>query len=862
MNTTLLVSISGNTYERVDLFQEIPITLTIQQQDLTDLTLRRVPYSKTVQVPGTSNNSKIFEHYFEVNGTDFNPLNKVKCVVQYRGTDIFVGVLRLNSVLQTKETMIYEVFLLGTITDWVSYFRDLTLQDLNYTDLVHEQVYSAVTQSWECENDGVSGLFGGKIIYPMVHYGYDYQGETSAATPTFKFSFGESESFDTSQNPIPPSYFKPAIQLKTVLDRIFDTTPFRIQSQFFDSSYFTSIYMDTFQNGKIGVEEVSGVTNQNIFLAQIQQLEFSYPSYTSPGGIGPKRLFLSDLYPGSYDPLNNYTVQPGLTTFRAPYSGQYNFNARFNLKGGISFFSAIQGARLALVAYISNSSSVYDSASIAYQSPDILLSQSVSNPLPVNLFFSVNMNAGQYITLALVPQTFFIPTAVGNSTFLVLPYSEGGVEDDYVRWELYQGPVITTPLVDMSIGVPNINCFEFLKSMITMFNLVIQQGQDENSVIIEPYNWYYDDQNRLQKNWTNILDVNSIYKVEPLTFDLTKDLTWTYESKEFEFLPKTFKDRFDYEFGRKKFTTENEIFVGEQEYKLPFGPTPTSGITGGPNFIIPKFYFENNGQELPYSTEPHLFFWCGNRWAYKDIYKSQQGSWYLLSGSTPVEWTTYPCVNHLSTLESQLPNIISDLSFNSTFDFFGNTNPYIGQFTPYDIYSTFWETYVENLYSYESRRLTGNFFLRPIDIYQTNLNDKIWVKDANYTIEKITDANLVNKGLTEVSLIKEKTPYYRIEPPAPIYAVTPNQVYPYVEPFFISGCFVSTDQDAVCNGTAPIENVGSFSNTSTIENFDKVYYDSGTAWVLYPMGTYIRQLTSSTTFVVVDTYGRVLEQPC
>jgi len=855
MNTSLLVAISGNTYERVDLFEEIPITLTIQQQDLTDLTQRRVPYSRTIQIPGTENNDKVFEHYFEVNGVDFNPLNKVKCVVQYRGTDIFTGVLRLNAVFQTKETRVYEIFILGSVSDWVSYFRDLELQDLDYTDLVHEQVYSAVTQSWECENDGVSGLFGGKIIYPMIHYGYQYQGETSASTPTFTFSFGESRSFDQPGFGVPPSYFKPAIQVKTIIDRIFATTPFIVESSFFDSEYFTSIYMDTFQNGKIGIEPVSGLTNQNIFLAQAQQLRFQYPPFTSVANIPQMRILVSDTTPGGYDPLNSFNVSPTLSTFTTPYAGQYNFNFRFNLSTSLEFQSAIQQARIAVVAFVDGVNS--------YQSPDIIMGQGFPAPLPVNLFFSLNLTAGQLVTLELVPQQTFIPFFnVGQGFFAILPYNQGGVVDDFVRWELYEGPTITSPLVDMQIGVPNIRCFDFLKSMISMFNLVIQQGPKENTILIEPYNWYYDEPFRPQKDWTNILDVNTQYKIEPLTFDLTKDLVWTYESKEFEYLPKTFFDRFNYNFGRKRFTTLNDIFVGEQEYKLPFGPTPSSGVTGGANFIIPKFYFETNGQETPYATQPHLFFWCGNRWAYKDYLKSQQGSWYLLSGSTPVEWRTYPCVNHLSTLESQFPNIIADLSFESTFDFFGNTQPLIGQFTPFDLYNSFWATYVENLYSNESRRLTGKFFLRPLDIYETDLKDRIWVKDANYTIEKITDANLVNKGLTDVALIKEKNAYYKIEPPAPIYAVTPNQAYPFTEPFFISGCFVSTDQDAVCNGTANIENVGSFSNTNTIENFDKVYYDSGTQWVIYPMGTYIRQLTSSTTFVVVDTYGRVLEQPC
>ena len=856
MNTSLLVSITGNTYERLDIFEEIPITLTIQQQDLTNLTSRRVPYSKTIQIPDTGNNSKIFEHYFEVNGIEFNPLNKVKCVVQYRGTDIFIGVLRLNAVYQTKETRFYEIFILGIVSDWISYFRDLQLQDLTYSDLNHQQVYSAITQSWECVNDGNSGLFDGQIIYPMIHYGYDYTGPSSAQTPTFEFSFGQDYSFDQNTNPIPEKYFKPAIQIKSILNRIFDRTPFTVQSQFFDSPYFTSIYMDTFQNGQIGVTEVSGVTNQNIFLAQSPQLQFTWRNQNT------FRLNLTVNTPGGYDPLNNFNVTPNLSTFQVPYQGQYGFNVRFNLLTNASFYLPIVGAKVALVIYAGNDPDPITNGSIVYQSPDIVMSQGFFTPLPVNLFPNVTLNAGQYIAIALLKTQGLVPLFQGQPQFLVQPYNQGGVVDQFVRWELYQGPVITNPLVDMSLGIPNISCFEFFRSMITMFNLVVVQGNDEDTVLIEPYNWFYDDPSRPQKDWTNILDVNTQYKIEPLTFDLTKDLTWTYRSKEFEFLPKLFFDRFDYNFGRKKFTTTNNIFVGEQIYEVPFGPTPSSGVTGGENFIIPKYFFANNGQELPYATEPHLFFWCGNRWAYKDYLRVDQGSWYMLSGSTPVEWNTYPCVNHLSTLESQFTPIISDLSFQSTFDFFGNTQPLIGQFTPFDLYTSFWETYVENLYSNESRRLQGNFFLRPLDIYQTQLNDKIWLKDANYSIEKITDANLVNKTMTQVALIKEKFPYNKIEPPAPIYAVSPNQPYPFTEPFFISGCFVSTDQDQVCLGTAPIDNVGSFSNTGTIENFDKVYYDSGTQWVLYPMGTYIRQLTSSTTFVVVDIYGRVLEQPC
>jgi hypothetical protein len=394
-----------------------------------------------------------------------------------------------------------------------------------------------------------------------------------------------------------------------------------------------------------------------------------------------------------------------------------------------------------------------------------------------------------------------------------------------------------------------------------MFNLVIQQDETSKQIRIEPYNWYYDDPQREYKDWTNILDQNTEKRIEPLSFELSKDVIWTYRDTGFEYLPYEFYSQRDFVFGRKKFTTADNIYAGEQRYEVPFGSCPTSGITNAPNFIIPQFYYLINGQQSPYADKTHLFFWTGNRYAYKDALKLDQGSWYILSGSTPVEWTTYPCVSHLSILDSQFPTILSDLNFDTTFDFFGNSTNQLNQFTEFNVFNTFWNTYITNLYSYESRRLTGNFWFRPIDFYETQLNDKIWIKDAAYTIEKITDANLVDKTLTKISLIKETYPYYKIEPPGPIYFLEPNDPYPSPQPAFLTTCYYSFDKDAVCLGTAPIINVVSF-GSGTLQNLQIVYYDTGTQYLKFPVGTYLRQLSTTDTFVVVDNYGRILENPC
>jgi hypothetical protein len=490
--------------------------------------------------------------------------------------------------------------------------------------------------------------------------------------------------------------------------------------------------------------------------------------------------------------------------------------------------------------------------------PIVVPAAGPGGPIMQDLYFSANCGAGEYIKIfLLLPNTNTFASQVRLTAF-----SNGGVTTPFPMWDLYTSPTLTSNVVDFKLGVQNLSCLDFFKSLITMFNLVIDQDETNKVLKIEPYNWYFDEPDRQVKDWTNILDQNSEKKIEPLSFELNKDVIFTYKETGFEFLPYEFFSQYDYVYGRQKFTSQSNIFIGEKVYELPFGSCPTSGITNAPNFIIPQFYYFNNNQEVPYADKPHLFFWVGNRYAYKDNLKSQQGTWFLTSGATPVAQTTYPCVSHLSTLESQIFEVVSDLNFQSTFDFFGNTITQINQFTPFTLYQTFWNTYIQNIFSPETRRLSGRFFLRPIDLSQLRINDKIWVKDASYSIEKITDANYTQKVLTQVSLIKEPLSYYKIDPPAPIYVYQPNQPYPSQQPLFNLLAYVSTDKDLVCLGTTPsITTVYTF-GSNTLQNLEKVYIDTGISYQLLPIGTYLRDITSGTTFVVVDIYGRILQTTC
>ncbi len=162
---------------------------------------------------------KMVSHNVTANGIDFNPLTRIDCVVQYRGTDIFTGILRLSAVIENPNYTDYEVYIMGNVGDFASEIRNLTLQDLNWTDLQHELTYTAITQSWECKNNDTDGLFGGKVLYPMINYGLPYNG-TTLVEQTLTFTIKGLDAQTTRQMKL-LAWGRPHVIIKTNANNFF-----------------------------------------------------------------------------------------------------------------------------------------------------------------------------------------------------------------------------------------------------------------------------------------------------------------------------------------------------------------------------------------------------------------------------------------------------------------------------------------------------------------------------------------------------------------------------------------------------------------------------------------------------------------
>jgi len=800
----------------LDLYDDLPISVVISQEDITELGSSSYKYSKTFTLPGTKNNNQIFSGFYSVVGIDFDALTKIECVVENGGAVIFEGFLRLNAVIHTGDYLEYEVYILTELSDFSSEIQGLNLDDLDYQDLDHDNDYRNITTSWSYTG-GTSGLFNGQILYPLYNYGLIYD---SNDNPSFTFSLSGDSSFSGASNAVPEEYFKPSIQLKSVLDRVFSATSYTYESEFFNTDYFKSLYMSLSNTDNIGItREDEDTENRNKF-------KVYGPNTAYLWNVNDKRkpLVFNTFDPDGYDPLNMFTLDndyPSTSSpddyqnyYNVPTSGDYYFNLKFSYKQVLSSYAPTY---FRIKAYKSTTPNNIDvNGTLFYQTPGSGYAAIQGGYQDANVFFSGgSLNANEYVGLYLE-----IIDSAGAPTGGV--YFIGYQTQGTPMWDLYTSPSLQgTSNVSVRLQMPDISVSDYFNSLVKMFNLTIQKDEVDKVLRIEPWNTYYNDTDRVKKDWTQKIDFDSSFRVEPLDFNLSKDVIWTYESAGDEVLGKYYEDNFNNIFGNKVYTASSNILTGEQELSIPYRPFPTNTIPGSDYVIMGRTCkVDDNGLEKPVAGDPHIFFWVGNRFMYKNDNGSGQGSWYMGSGGTQVEWNTYPAVNHLSTLNDVDNTDFSDLNFRNYWDFFINNNDVVNPYSSFNLYSAWWQEYIENLYSNEARRLEGRFYLEPKDIGEIKLNDKIFIKDNFWRIEKIEDADLVNPKLTEVSLLKEITGFYDKQPPAPDYTLnpTPNQSYPSPSPNVLSWYFENLLGSYSINITEPNLQVRQLNPPATLVN--------------------------------------------
>jgi len=780
MDSQLLLEIDGKYYS-IDLYEEIPVTANLSINSITNLQERNAGFSNTFTVPGTKHNKEVFNSFYDVNGIDFDPLTRRNCVIQNYGNDIFRGTLRLNSVINTGDYQEFEVYIVSDIGDFVGEIDGLSLTDLLWGDLYHQQTYDNIVESWKATTGDTAGLFGGKILYGMSNNGYIYN---TGSTPTFTFSLSGTNTFTSALCPIPESYWKPQIRLKEVIDRVFSASTYTVISDFFDTPYFRSIYMTLSNNGEYGIGTPEVVENQNYFKV------YTCGSFDIDRGSLTDRTILPFCTFGSdgYDHLNNYTRTNFIAAnktisgdinstlrngFQTPFPGVYGFNLQFSHKKHIP---ALLKQEFSIEIWTGATLNVFSSGNIAYT----YNGEAGNTWKSENVLCNLTLASGVYV----VPVFNTLPSPlIVNDIVEIRGFNQSA--GSLVRFDLYASPAsLPSYDVDIQTQLPDISCVELLKSVINMFNLLVIEDDVNKTIEFIPYDDYYNQPDRLVRDWTQKLSLDQSWKVSTLDFDLRKDVIYTYQSGDDEALNKYQETTFNTIFGTKYYSSSSNILKGDETIEFPFAPVPTKNIDGSEDFIIPLFYeLDDTNQFIPTKLKtPKLVFWVGNRYNYVDQEQTTTFNWYLQSGNTTVAQTTYPCISHLSKLTSGNSNTFADLNFDRYWDYFASQNSNINLYSNYTIFDAFQSQYINQLYSSEARKLEGKFVLDPQDIGELSFNDIIFVKDTNYRLQEIKDGNLIKKDFNDVILVKELGGFNSIDLPTPDYSIQPGTTPPAPSP--------------------------------------------------------------------------------
>jgi len=706
-----------------DLYEDEDIPLSLSVDDFKNVAEKVQSYSKAFNLPATKRNKQIFDNIFEitrhleVGSILFNPYKKTQCILKQDGFILFEGYLRLLDVTEKEGEISYNVNLYSEVVALADFLGDRAFRDLGFVELEHEYNKTQIKYSWNDSGTGItytnpstSGFrdANSTLKYPFVDW--NHQVATGGSNNTNATS-GTPELLTLQ------TAFRPFINIKYLIDRIFEATPFTYESEFFDTDDFKKLYMDF----NWGADNAPEVFNQG-FSGWGQ---FSYGS--SYGGSPP---VVSNYATSSYSVMQlNTTTTAGygflsyLPTHYSPttyiltstvVNETYTVNYSYSVENTDTVSRTIECQWL------------YNSTPIDFSGLQIIAAGGSFNY--TGSFTQIMSNVGD--TLQVQFRTSSGTAAKVRQTQTAYPYQE-----TYAVFTGSISSITTNTLLQTLRG--ELGQWDFLKGIMTMFNLISLPDEDNpNNIKFETYSdVFINSTDSVQLDWTEKIDVSEM-KLTPLT-DLNKKTIFKFVEDEDDYSFNQYKNLVGgHLYGSKKFNAGNEfnILFGEDEIVAePFAATVVKPLMSQfPQFITPAIYSYNVEADTSegFDNSPRIMFNNG--------IKSTGTTYYIpaQNGLSSENQDNFLQFSHLS----DVPTILATPSVAGSKDFhFGECQlmPGVGASVPDNLFGLYWLPYYSELYNPNTRIMTIKVNLSPADINTFKFNDTVYIKNRVFRVNKI-----------------------------------------------------------------------------------------------------------------------------
>jgi hypothetical protein len=664
-----------------DLYDNEAIPLSLSVDDFKNAAEKVQSHSKDFNLPATKRNNKIFSSIFDVQKSidsdfDFNPYVRTRAVLKEDTYTILEGTLRLIDIINKDGEISYNVNLFSEAVALSEVLKDKKINDLDLDELEHDYTITNVTNSWT----GVLALTNSLPIDSLAN-NTAVAGATTTNVLKYPFCNWDNNITENASGQLEiklEQAFRPFIQCKYLIDKIFSEAGYTFESDFLSSTKFTKLFMDfnwgagnaPHDTQHTGEGEQS--STQSITGTSYTKVNFQTHNFTNEFG---------------YDGTNTFTASQNDTTYQ------------------VSCYMTINGNWNAQI--FKNSTPVLGSG---FSSATQGTSYSVSSlPITINatdtLSVQVQRTSG---TVNITSARILADLTLDNITTAVLLNN--------LRGDLGQ--------------------FEYVKGIMTMFNLVTLQDKDNpNNLIIEPYKDVFVKPIHVlntsttvtpkQLNWTDKVDISEI-NLKPL--DLVKITNFSFEVDDDDYTHNVYKKSAGKNYGHYTFEkSEYTMLEGETEIKAtPFSVTVVKPLLDFlPNFVTPSIFQANDDatEFESFDNAPRILFDNGVK---------STGKTYAIPAKNGVAATTKTNFLQFSHL-SEIPTTATTDDYNFGYCYlFNPLTPVVD-----NLYNTYWATYYDDLYNVDTRVMTLKVNLTPADINTFRFFDTVLIKNREYRVNKI-----------------------------------------------------------------------------------------------------------------------------
>lgn len=731
---TTEIIFSGGT---IDIFDN-QIALTFSLSDVRNFNDRYSTFSKTIKLPGTKNNNNVFENIFEIaadmyGNISFDPNKRLPVQILVDTIVQANGYIQLKKIIKNNDdgSINYQIQFYGLNSTLIKSIEDLYISDLDFSEYDHCFSMENIRHSWTASTEN------GGFVYPMIDYGM-----LSNNVNIF------SSIYNIVWNWFVADY-RPAIYIKTILDKIFTNQGMSYTSNFFNSEFFKKLIIP-FGNAKFmhnqdwcDTQHFKAYQNQNYYLTKLANntsvgFHLYFPDVTSPGGF----TSYSDCANNHLTYYGGTLIGNGFGLYDVRQAGQYSFYAQAlctttgTAPDVVTSVLAIEvknlynGSNYEIVGSASNQAAVAFTQVLSAQTPVLFLVP--GDQVTCWYYLSGQTNNTVVGTVVASPaDTFFKTTHISDCEVTLGEY------------------------YSLNDNLPqNIKQTDFIKSLVTMFNLYIEPDPNyQGNYIIEPWSSFY---SGTTQDWTNKLDISQPVEVSVLSNIQPKQINLSYTPDNNDHYLNDYFEENKITYGEKIILNDN-VFSDEKKYfEVLFSPTVIrqQSKAVATNWIVPEIFPKDTDERTATKSTPRILMYNGLVTLSATPIYTQYGAHYFQIENNYWE----DDLQYIATLADSYPEASTfDNPTNSDVDInFGLCNEYYFAstgITQNNLYNTYYDDYFNELLSKNSKLVTGYFNLKESDIQNLSFRNQIFVDGVYYKLNKVIDYKPGQNQLTKVELI-------------------------------------------------------------------------------------------------------------